>query len=70
MKELSVNDLEQINGGNVYVKAAKFIGEYVIAKGIDWAYAHRKGIWNNFKKGPGKNDPMTQTSFYRIFGNH
>ncbi|CEN22556.1 bacteriocin [Paraclostridium sordellii] len=68
MKELNVNELEQINGGNGYAKAAQFIKDYVIGKGLDWAIAHKSEIWRNFKKGPGKNDPMRQTSFYKIFG--
>ena len=65
MEKLKQNQLEEINGGN---PAVSFILSYILSKGIDWAWAHRAEIWQNFRKGPGENDPMRQTDFYKIFG--
>ena len=61
--DLSSNELEDINGG-----VGKFIADYALGKDIDFVIEHGSEIWDNFKKGPSKDDPMFSTPYVKIFG--
>ncbi|EKS4343562.1 hypothetical protein [Clostridium sporogenes] len=67
MKLLNEDQLTQINGGKIPKKVIDFVRDQIIDHGINWVLAHKGEIWQSFKKGPGRNDPMRQTDFYKVF---
>ncbi|PXV89158.1 hypothetical protein C8E03_107135 [Lachnotalea glycerini] len=68
---LTEEEMMEVEGGGFKAKITKkiveFIANYIIAKGVDYLWEHRKAIWDSFVKGLEPTDATKATAYYKTF---